>query len=344
MSFIRNLFLQNLGTKIMALILAVGSWVYIYYTRTEPATINVPLIIETPAQIISRVEKDGEPIKDIQIKVEYPHGSSSDITGLVCRHKINIANDQMDKPQTINVELAESDFNPKPGVRIIKILDNKIQVILMKEITKTMLLKTERAIQGSPQKGYRVTSVKVNPSEITVRGPKNILDKYDDIPIKKIDVTNRNSSFSKAGHIEPVENLELFTEDTFEVQVNIDEEMIEKACSIKINILIPSDFPHYPIQIKPQEKALKFRGPASSIKELKPQHINLFVDVGILYSKIEDIKPPQSYAPQLELRFTSDAPPHIELAEPLEKIKLDILPEPQSSSSETTPIGPPEKK
>ncbi|MFH0888000.1 MAG: hypothetical protein V1871_02180 [Planctomycetota bacterium] len=342
MSFIRNLFLQNFGTKVMALILAVVSWFYIYYAHTESAFINVPLIIETPAQIISSVEKDGEPIRDIKIGVEYPRGSSSDITGLVCRHKINIANDQMDKPQTIIVELAESDFNSKPGVRI-KIPDNKIQVVLMKEFTKYMKIKTEEVIQGIPLKGYRVTSVKAIPSDILVRGPKNILDKYSEIPMGKIDVTNRNNFFSQIGRIESLENTKIITEDSFIVEVRIDEEMIEVVHSIKINILIPSDFPHYPIQIKPQEKVLKFRGPASDIKELKTRHINLFVDVGSLYTNT-NFKPPLSFAPQLELRFTSDAPHNIELAEPLEQIKLEILPELQPSSSGTTPIVPPENK
>ena len=347
MSFIRNLFLQNLGTKIMALILAVGSWVYISYTRIEqPATINVPLIIDTPTQIISSVEKDGEPIKDIQIKVEYPHGSSSDITtGLVCRHKINISNDQIDNPQTIIVELTESDFNPKPGVRI-KIPDEakKIQVILMREVTKYMKIKTEGTIQGTPLKGYWVTSVKAIPSEILVRGPKNILDKYNEISLAKIDVNNRNGFFAQNGRIEYLENTKIIAEESFTIEVRIDEEMTEVVHTVKINILTPSDFPHYPIQIKPQEKALKFRGPASSIRELKPRHINLFVNVGELCPNPGDIKPPVTFAPKLEWRLTPDAPRNIELPEPLDQIKLEILPEPQSSSSGTTPIVPPEKK
>jgi hypothetical protein len=294
--------------------------------------------------MISRVEKDGEAVKDIKIEVEYPRGASSDLAGLICRHKINLLNEQLDKPQIVIIELTQSDFNPKPGVRI-KIPDDKIQVVLMKEFTKYMKLKTEGVIQGVPLKGYRFVSLKAIPSEILVRGPKNILDKYNEIPMTKIDVSNRNGFFSQIGRIESLENSKVTTEDSFIVEVRIDEEMVEVVHSIKINILIPPDFPHYPIQIKPQEKVLKFKGPASSIKELKPRHINLFVDVGGLYTKPEDIKGlPLSFAPQLQLRFTLDAPPNIELVEPLDQIKLEILPESQSSPSETTPVVPPEKK
>jgi len=346
-SSIKGLFFNNLGTKIMALILAVASWFYIYYSHIKSEVITVPLIIETPAQIISRAEKDGEVIKEIKVNVEYPRGASDDIAGLVCRHKIKTVPEPLDKPQTIIVELTELDFNLKQGMSIKQFIpdnDNKIQVILMREITKTMKIKTEGAIKGTPQKGYRVTAVTANPTEISVKGPKNILDKYNEVPIARIDVTNRNNFFSWPGRIEPLENVNLSTEDYFSVDVFIDEDIIEDVRTVKINLLIPPDFPHFPIQIKPQEKALKFKGPASKIKELKPGHINLFVNVGELCPNPAEVKPPMTFAPKLELRFISDAFTGIELiklAEPLEQIKLEILPPP--APPETTPEKPPEQ-
>lgn len=342
-SFIRGLFLNNVGTKIMALILAVITWIYIYQAHIEkaPTPIKVPVIIETPPQVISRIENmDSETIKEIEVEIEYSRRASPDIANLICKRQVKPASEQL---QPIIVELTPSDFNLKPGVTIKKIIPDKIRVILMAEASKFMRIKTENVIQGAPLKGYRITSVKAIPSEILVRGPKNILDKYSEIPIVKIDVGNRNSFFSQVGRVEPMENAKITTEDAFIVEVRIDEETTEVVYSVKINLLIPPDFPRYPIQIKPQEKALKFKGPASSIKELKPRHINLFVNLGSLYTNPSDLKPPQSFAPQLELRFTSDAPREIELTEQLDQIKLEILPESQPPPPEIVPVQPPEQ-
>lgn len=341
-SSIKGLFFDNLGTKVMAMILALICWYYIYVTRTASETLIVPFVIETPAQVISRAEKDGEVIREIKVLVEYPKGVSSDIVdGLICRHKIKTSIEQLDKPQSISVELTSADFNTKPGVSIKDILpdnpDKKIQVVLMREIVKPMKVKTEGAIKGSPQKGYRVVAITAEPDGVSVRGPKNILDKYNEIITSKVDITNANTSLSREVRIEPLENVVLSAEERIIMKVFIEEDIIEDVRTVKINLLIPPDFPHFPIQIKPQEKALKFKGPASKIKELKPGHINLFVNIGELCPNPSEVKPPMTFSPKLELRFTSDEFNDIKLAEPLEQIQLEILPLPQPAPPESTP-------
>jgi hypothetical protein len=328
----------------MALVLAIICWMYIYNVRIEPPQeIDVPLVIETPPQIISRAEKDGEVINFIRVSLESPREASAERSRLVCRYKIKELNEPLDKPQIRMIELASSDFNLKPGMTIKEFIpDNKIQVVLMREITKPMKIKTDGIIQGVPQKGYRVSSVRATPTEIFVRGPKNVLDKYNEVPIAKIDVTNRNSFFSWSGRIESLENVKIFTEDYFSVDVVIDEDIIEGVRTVKINILVPADFPPFPINVKPQEKVLKFKGPGSKIKALKAGHINLFVNLGELCPNPSEVKPPMTFAPKLEWRLTPDAPSGIELAEPLDQIKLEILLPSATVSAETIPEKPPE--
>jgi len=344
-TFVRGVFLNNLDTKIMAVILSVICWVYIYDVRIEPPKeINIPLIIETPAQIISRAEKDGEVVRFVNVKIEYPRGASSDLAGLVCRYVVKTVNEPLDKPKTMIVDLTESNFNLKQGMTIKQFIpDNKINVVLMREIVKPMKVKTEGAIKGTAQKGYRVVAIMAEPDGVSVRGPKNILDKYNEIITSKVDITNANVSLSREVKIEPLENVVLSAEERIIIKVFIEEDIIEDVRTVKINVLLPPDFPHYPIQIKPQEKALKFKGPASKIKELKPGHINLFVNVGELCPNPAEVKPPMTFAPKLELRFTPDAPAGIQLAEPLEQIKLEILSPPASTPPEITPDKPTEQ-
>ncbi|MBI4712589.1 MAG: YbbR-like domain-containing protein [Planctomycetes bacterium] len=343
LDFIRHMLTKNLGTKIMALFLSILVWVYINRESSEPDTLNVPLKIITDAQVLSRAEimETGEVINEVKVKVKYPKGHrESVISGIVCSLKVKPGTD-LQVNETSFPELTGKDFNFSPTVRVENISPPRIRLILFKEASKFMRLKAEDCISGALVKGYRVAGIKAIPSEILVKGPKHILDKYDKVPISRIDVTGRNSSFSQLGRIEAtLDNEKIFTEDSFIVEVTINEEVIEQVLQIPISVLLPPNFP-YRLELKPNEIGVKVKGPASGIKALKERHINLFVNISALYNKPEDIAPPRILTAPLELRFAPDAPSGIELSQPLEKIRLDIM-EP-APAPEKQPEKPPEQ-
>lgn len=343
LDFIRHLLTKNLGTKIMALFLSILVWVYINRESSETDTLNVPLRIITDAQVLSRAEimETGEPINEVKVKVKYPKGHrESVISGVVCSLKVKSSTD-LQVSETSFPRFSENDFNFSPTVRIENITPPNIRLILFKEANKFMRLKTDDCLGGAPVKGYRVAGIKAIPSEILVKGPKHILDKYDKAPVARVDVTGRNSSFSQLGRIETtLENEKISTEDSFIVEVTINEEVIEQVLQIPINVLLPPNFP-YRLELKPNEIGVKVKGPASGIKALKERHINLFVNISGLYTKLDEITPPRILTAPLELRFTPDAPSGIELSQPLEKIRLDII-EP-APAPEKQPEKPPEQ-
>lgn len=175
-----------------------------------------------------------------------------------------------------------------------------------------------------------MVSIRSEPSEIVVKGPKDILDKYVEVPPVKIDVSGRKASFSQAGLIpELLEGERITSDESFIVTVDIQPEPLQKVLRSKINALVFPEFP-YKITITPPEIEVKLQGPQDSINKLKENHLNLFINVAGLYSNLSELKPGMSFMAHVQYMLTSDAPAGIQLAEPLPQVKLDVLKPPET--------------
>ncbi|MFH1227834.1 MAG: CdaR family protein [Planctomycetota bacterium] len=334
MIYFKKIITENIGTKITALFLSFLVWYYIGLQLEKPLDMTAQIKIETPSQILSRVEtQEGELISELSVKLKYA-AKTEPPSNLVCKHRIaNLNPDILN--QIFIEELSSKDFKLAPGIKIISIVPSKVRVVLYKEGSKYMKIRTDNCIKGSPEKEYRVAGVRAEPSDILVKGPLHILNKYDNISIMKIDVTGHKKSFSRTGQIEPLlDNERISSEDKFNVEINIQPEMSDAVFQVPIKLLMPTDFP-YQIQLKSKERGVKVRGPLSSIKLLKIQNMNLFVNIASLYNDITEVKPPMSFTASLEFKLTPDAPKDIELSEPIEQITLDIM-APQPPVQETT--------
>ncbi|MCK4909429.1 MAG: hypothetical protein KAS70_05985 [Planctomycetes bacterium] len=325
-------FTQNLGTKIMAILMATAVWFYFNYEYPEVSPqFNVPLQLELPANIISsRIETiEGGPLGSLKVTLQGPPGALNNIpTNIICRHKITGVDVTLNKPQVLTEKLLGSDFINLPSQTKIKSFEPaKIKITLVNEESKVMRVNTENSLRGKPAEGYRITKVQITPSEILVRGPKNTLNKYRSVNLHPVNVSGRTVSFSQPGRIqETLDGQKIVTTDKFVIKVHIEETFVVKSFKPKINILLPSNFP-YKIRIKPEKIDLKLEIPYSVTDKFNEHHFNLFIDVSRLYSQITDVKPGMTYNAQLEFRLTPDAPGRDKITKPenLTQIKLDVL-------------------
>lgn len=320
------------GTKLMALFLACVVWFYIYQEYTEKLPpMELPIKLSLPVGITARIENlEGEPITSLRVTLAGPRGSLKIPDNLVCRHKIALAG-PIKKSLVLEREIAEADFDLPRSVYIKEVVPDKIRVILFQEIAKRMRIKTTDCWQGNPARGYTVVNVKTEPSDILVKGPKDILGKYNEVPMAKIDVSGRQGPFSQVGLIQDMLNGEkITTNESFSVMVDIQPEPVLKVLRSKINTLVLPDFP-YKVAITPPEIEVKLQGSQESINKLKESHLNLFINVADLYTDPAELKPPMSFTADVRYTLTADAPPGIQLAEPLPQIKLDVLKPPEGT-------------
>jgi len=311
----------------MALFLALVVWFYINQEYTDKlGPIDVPLKLEASSYVIGEIrDVNNQPVKTVRVELEGPRGVLKEKPAdIICRHKV-IVTGMVEETFRQPEQIRESDFNLPPSIKVKNITPSQIWVQLMKEEEKYLRVKSTGCTEGEPAKGYEITEVKAEPSEILVHGPKHILDKLSEIPTKPLDVSGATASFSRPGDIvETVEGLQVSTSDAFRIIVNIaekPEEIILK--DVEVKILQPSDFP-YLVNTKPKQLDLKFKVPKG--RKIEKGQVELFVNVGKLYSEQKDIKPGSFPGVQVEFNL----PPDIILAEPIKPVTIEIseLPKP----------------
>jgi len=336
--FIFSLFTDNLGTKLMALLMALFTWFYInqeYTDRIE--SLDVPLKVDVAQGLIVQTHDLGNRIiETVKISLEGPRGILQDAAqNIICRHKV-IQTNLGEGPIVQIVELKQSDFNLPNSIRIKSINPSKIEVVLMRETEKNLRIDTEKLFTGQVPKGYKIIEVKTEPSEILVKGPKHILHNRQLIPCQAIDISDVTRSFSRTGKIvESIDNLPVSTNDVFKITVTITEELVETTMKAGINVLLIPEFP-FQVKAKPQEIEFKLKGPAESIKLLKKNDFNVFVNVASLYPNTKDVKPGSYPGVNVEFQLSEKAPRGIILAEPLKPVMIEISELPK-------PIPPPEE-
>lgn len=326
-NFLLQWIITDPTTKIMALLLAVIVWFFLdhEYTERSKEPIEVPLKLIVPDNIIA-LAKDlqGNPVDTIKIVLEGPRGVfKENPRDIVCWHKVEVPANFINEVTRIE-DIKEKDFfNLPPRIKVRQIDPARILIILLEKGKRFMRLETKNRFKGVLPEGYEI-QVKTEPSEILVYGPKKIIALYKEIPIEPIDIEGRTSSFSLPGKIiKTLDGYPIWTEDSFIVRAEIIGGLEEKRIRSKINILQPQEFQYVVKIIKPTEIELKFKGPAEVIEDLKPHHVNVFVNISKLYSDPQNIKPGR-FKIQAEYSLAQDAPKDITLAEPLNQVTVEV--------------------
>ncbi|MBI4971114.1 MAG: hypothetical protein HZC17_04660, partial [Candidatus Omnitrophica bacterium] len=184
---------DNLGLKVVSLILAVIIWFYAAGEGQDQITLRVPLQVEA-SKVETTVVKGAQ--QTLRVVFQAPRNminilSSRDVTAY---HKIEPG-----------VPLGEYSFKVSPEDLKLPPGDIKIQEIYPPAVAVTLdevvfkRLKVKPNVQGEPAVGFSLneSEILVDPNAMLVRGPKMRLEKIETIDTEPIDVVGRIRSFRR---------------------------------------------------------------------------------------------------------------------------------------------------
>jgi YbbR domain-containing protein len=87
-------------------------------------------------------------------------------------------------------------------VQVVKIEPAEIEVTLEQRVARTFTIQTN--ISGDPSLGYRKGVVQIDPTVVTVSGPRTLADRVVSVQVD-LDVTGANDTVSKAITVQPVD-------------------------------------------------------------------------------------------------------------------------------------------
>ena len=95
----------------------------------------------------------------------------------------------------------------------------------------------ETATTGTPENGYRVTRVEVQPETITVAGDATLLSGLDQLTFAQVDVSGRRQSFSTVASVNVLDDMKYISSKQVTVTVYIEEiEQVSRFDDVRVTV------------------------------------------------------------------------------------------------------------
>ncbi len=294
--WLREIFLEDLGLKLLALVIAVGLWFAVTGLRA-PATVRlrgVPLEFVLP----DNVEISNEPTDEVDVTLE---GSQGRLTEVNARNLVARANITQLRPgeRVLRLTAQNVTLDLPAGVRIVGIEPRSVALRLEPIVEREVEI--EARFEGKVPEGYIRGAVQITPARVHVRGPESHVLAMDKTHTETILLGDQRETFLTQTVVDTVDRKVVPLESVVTVRVEISEEIIERRFG-EVTVVSASGG-----QAQPAAAAITVRGPRSVVGTLRPQDFRLTLEQtadGVLRPRLTL---PPNLEGRIELLATSPA-------------------------------------
>ena len=267
---LRKFFTENIGLKIISLILAVSLWLFVVGEETSEIGLSIPVeIINVPPDLAVT----NDVIDDINLRVSGPRRM---IRRLASETLSKIIDLQDAQAGIINFDISPEDLPLPHGVKVTRL--SPTSVTLQLEKIEQKKLNILPILQGSPPAGYEVVSVRFIPDKVTVSGPTSVLTSLDTLWTKPITVEKKSESFKQEVTLDlSLHQVTALNKEPIQVEVTIDQRIVSRSYdSISIKVINTS----YAVELNPKQVSVMVMGPVKLLSSLdKDKDIEAYVDL-----------------------------------------------------------------
>ena len=185
----KKIFLENLGLKIAAVLLAVALWFFATSRGQSERSIDVPLVFRN---IPSGIEMVNNNIKTISLNIK---GQERLIKNIKLSDIVIYIDLSKAKKGKSIYYITRDNIKLPHSLTVLNINPSSVKVIIEDTITKTV--KVRPVIIGEPEKGYYVKSVEVAPEIVVIEGVSSEVRRFNTIKTEALDITGSNETFTQ---------------------------------------------------------------------------------------------------------------------------------------------------
>jgi YbbR domain-containing protein len=268
----REMLLNNIRVKLLALVLAVFCW----YAIRE--IINNEVVIQNiPVEF--KIREGWAVLRQSADAVRVTFRGSRENIRLIDQKQIKAFIDLRTNSiaGSFDVPVLAGNIKGAPGVRPIRIEPHVIQISTDRESEKTVPVKSRTS--GKPFAG-EVEKLVCEPAVVLLRGPAQQLAQTEWVYTEPVDVEGRLESFVKRCRVLPPSNTWTPLIEPAEVQVSV--QIVVKNETLELDnvpveaIIKPEK--SYKIQMNPIQVRIILTGTAKDLEELKKAVPKVFVD------------------------------------------------------------------
>ncbi len=190
MDRLKNLFLQNIGLKLLSFFFALILWFYVNAKGIVEVNYVIPLEYHNLPSSLMMV---GESVGYVDVRIRLREGFQNQAVSQQISAMVDLSEA---KPGETVYYLNEKDIRVPSYMEITRISPRAIKVKLEPVVTKSVGVVAE--VVGKPAEGVALKSVEINPPMVTVEGAKGLVDRLQEVSTVPIDLNGASKTFSQA--------------------------------------------------------------------------------------------------------------------------------------------------
>ena len=234
MKFLSRFFLNNIGLKIISILLAFLLWVQVASREPVQRTVMLPVeLVNMPLQM----EILNDYVKTIEVDIRSEFG-----TAIFDKQELAVVIDLSDSvPGTEVILLSDRNFRDKPAsAEILRFTPARITLELENTLSKTV--QVSPSLLGEPAAGYEISEITIDPRQITITGPESVVQAISTVKTGPIQIGGLFSSLRSTLYVDLEDpKLRVADSSTVQVEITIEEKRREVSVGGITVVQIPED-------------------------------------------------------------------------------------------------------
>jgi len=285
----KQFFLGNLGTKVMALALAVLLWIYIYSRETAEksftASFHPNLSVAQEGYFVTVLAPEGtrlSPGSRVSGRVIGPRGKieAQRLQGLRCEPSVDGAAFQDDSGE-LTRDLTRQDFG-LPDEISVEVEPPRVRILYERYVEKEIeILAEASAVSGRPARGYQVKEIVALPARIRVRVPAKSGKDLSVLRIAAPSIEGLSETQVFPGLVEDPPGFEVrrVPGQNFTIQVSLEPTPFSRTLTVPLHVEgAPDVLPRVRLD-DPLEVGVLLEGPQHLVESLKEDELRVFVAI-----------------------------------------------------------------
>ncbi len=277
----RSRLFDNLGLKVISLVLGFSLWYVVAGERGAEFVLEIPLEFRNVPEGHEVIE---ESVKQVDVRLR----GSSEFVRALSPQEIQVVVDLSNADPGENTVYVTPDHVRTPyGVRVMRVTPASVKVSLDRTAERTV--RAVPRVVGKPASGFELANIRLQPAEILVNGPASRLEGMEQVTTEPISAEGLRETYSQSVRVliddpfvRPIDGNEI------EVTLEVEEEKIEKELA---GVPISVDPGSVSVKLTPDSIKVLVAGPRSLVEKLRVEEVEAIVRLGSLGPGNHEISP-----------------------------------------------------
>ncbi len=179
--FLRRIFLENFGLKLISLLLAVGLWFVVARDPIAAVEMRVPIELHNLAE---NLEVDSRSLTEAQVRIRGPERLIHRLQPGDVWVRVDVTSA---RPGERTFDLTARHVHVPQDLEVVQIIPSQFQLSFDTRATRTV--EVHPRVSGSFASGVRLAQVIADPASVVITGPRRRVDAVESATTDPVDVS-----------------------------------------------------------------------------------------------------------------------------------------------------------